>query len=120
MNFVERFLKRPKFFLARRALLRIRINDVVFFDVDVVVVVNAEKAQRPIDRLESGLAFEKIDPDGKIVGVEDLVAESEKLRTVRARGAHPAGRWKFARFELEEILRRDVEEDVLTNDWRVA
>ena len=84
VDFAERFLQRPEFLFARRAFLRIRIHDVVLCNVDVVVIVNAEEPQRPIDRLKCRLAFEKIDPDREIVRPEVLIAQAEKFRAVRA------------------------------------
>src|SRR5207244_7452789 len=42
MNFGERLLQRPEFFFAGGAVLRIRIYDITFFDVDIVVIVNDE------------------------------------------------------------------------------
>ena len=120
MNFGERLLQRIEFLFASRPVLRIRIDDVPLLHVDVVVIVNGEKAQRPVDRLEGGLAFKKIDTDGKIVRVKKLIAQPEKFRTVRASCAHAARRRKFARFELKEIFCRDVEENVLAVNRRVA
>ncbi len=119
-NFAERFLQRVKFFLPRRPVLRIRIHDVSLFHVDVVAVVNAENAQCPIDGLKCGFTLEKIHTDRKIVRVEKLIAQPKKLRTVRARRAHTTRCGQLARFELKKILRSDVEENVLTDDWRVA
>ena len=84
VDLAERFLKREEFLFPRCAVLRIRIHHIALFHVEVVVIVNAEKAQRPIDRFEGGLAFEKIDPDGEIVRVKELLAASEKFRAVRA------------------------------------
>src|SRR2546421_7733540 len=107
MEFAERFLQRPEFFFARRAVLRIRIHHIPLLDVEIVVIVNAEHAHGPIDRLERGLALEKIDTDREIVRPEILLAPSEKLGAVRQRSAHAAWRRKFARFELEKILGGD-------------
>ena len=72
----------------------------------------------PIDQLEVSFCrpLEKIDADGKIVRVEDLVAASEKFRTVRALCADSARRQYFARFKLKEILPCEVEENVLTEE----
>ena len=108
MNFGERFLQRPEFFFARRSLLRIRVHDIVLFNVDVVVIINAEQPQRPVDRLERGLALEKVDTDRKVVGPKILVAQAEELRAVRAGRAHATRRRQFSRFVLEEIFRGDV------------
>src|SRR2546421_5715077 len=120
VNFRERFLQRPKFLFARRAFLRIRVHDVVFFDVDVVVIVNAEKTQRPIDWLKRGLALEKIDTDREIVRPKLLITQSEKFRAVRTCRAHAARSGEFARFVLEKIFGCDVEKNVLTDDWRIT
>ena len=120
MNFGERLLQSIEFPFASRPVLRIRIDDVSLLHGDVVMIVNSEKAQRPIDRLEGGLAFEKIDTDGKIVRVKKLIAQPEEFRTVRASCAHATRRRKFARFELKEIFCRDVEENVLAVNRRVA
>src|SRR5207249_1474259 len=62
----------------------------------------------------------EIETDGEIVRVKDLVAKSEKFRTVRAFRTDTAGRWQLACFELEEIFRGDVEKNVLTVNRRVA
>src|SRR5438105_5499716 len=104
VEFAEGFLQRPEFFFAGRAVLRIWIHHVPLLHLEVVVIVNAEHAHGPIDRLERGLALEKIDTDREIVRPEILLAPSEKLGAVRQRSAHPAWRRKFARFELEKIL----------------
>src|SRR5207247_1210086 len=120
MDFAEGFLQREEFLFPRRAQLRIRIHHVALFHVDVVVVVNAKHAQRTIDWLKGGLAFEKIETDGEIVRIKDLVAAPEKFRTVRALCADAAGRWQLARFKLKEILGGDVEEDVLAINRRIA
>ena len=79
MNFSEGFLQCEEFLFASSPVLRVWIHDVSFFHVEVVVIVNPEDAHCPIDWLECGLAFEKIDTDGEIVRVEELVAESEKF-----------------------------------------
>src|SRR3984893_4503209 len=60
MNFGERLLQRIEFLFPSRPVLRIRIHDVSLLHVDVVMIVNGEQAQRPIDWLESGPGFEKI------------------------------------------------------------
>src|SRR5947207_9895624 len=120
MNFGKRFLQRPEFFFAGGTVLRIWIYDVVFLDIEVVVIVNAEQPQRPIDRLERGLSFQQIDADRKVVRPKLLFASPEKFRTVWLRRAHAARRRQFARFELKKIFGGDVEENVLIDDRRVA
>ena len=92
MNFTEGLLQCEELLFASGPVLRIWIHDVSFFHVDVVVIVNTEDAERPIDWLECGFAFEKIDADGKIVCVKELVAAAKKFRAVRALCAHTARR----------------------------
>ena len=68
MNLPERLLKRCPFFIARCVLeSRIGIEHARFLDIGVVAVVNAEKTNSPLDRLESGFAPEQIDTDRKVV-----------------------------------------------------
>src|SRR5215469_11901795 len=75
----EGFLQREEFLFPRCALLRIRVHHIAFFHIKVVVIVNTENAQRPINRFERCLAFEKIKANGKIIRVKELLAASEKL-----------------------------------------
>ena len=42
MQLDERFLKRHEIFASGGSVLRVRINDVSFFDIDVIVIVNRE------------------------------------------------------------------------------
>ena len=104
VDLAKGLLQGEEFLFPCGALLRVRIHHVALFHLEVVVIVNAKDAQRPIDRFEGRLAFEKIDTDGKIVRVKELVTASEKFRAVRALGAHAARRRQLARFELKEIL----------------
>src|SRR5207244_2962061 len=93
VNFAECFLERIEFLFACGAILRIWIHHVPLFYVEVVMIVNAKHSQRPIDRLERGFAFEKIDPDRKIVRVKQLIAPSEELGAIRESRAHAAWSW---------------------------
>ena len=117
VDFGECFLKGEEF-LCRgwsRSGAGFGIDDTFFLHVDVVVIVNAEKAQRPFHRLEGRLALEKIDADRKIVASKKLLAPSEKLGAVWLRGAHAARRRQSARFELKEILHRHIQKNILTD-----
>ena len=99
---------------------RIDVERIRFFDADVVVVVDPEKTQRPLHRLESGLAFKEVDPDLEIVREEKLLAPAKKFRAVRTRRAHSARHRQPARFKLREIRQRQIEENVLSENGRIA
>ena len=99
---------------------RIRIERVILLYGDVVVVRDKEEPQRPNDRLERSLAFEKVDADREIVREENLLASAEKFRAIRSRRAHTARCRKPSRLELEKIVERQVQENVLADNGRVA
>src|SRR5437762_760080 len=99
-------------------MLRIGVHYIAFFDVDVVMIVNAEEAHGPFDRFKCGFAAEQIKPDRDIVRVKELIASTEKLGAVRESRAHTARRGQFARLELEEIFSGDVKKNVLTVNRR--
>src|SRR2546421_4321718 len=90
---------------------RIGIERVVFLYPNVILVGDEKEPQRPHHRLERGLAFKQIDRNREIVREKKLLAPPEKLRAVRARRADAARDWKLARFELEELVQRQVEKN---------
>ena len=103
----ERLLQREEILLPACAIAigaaRINVEPVRLLDVDVVDIVNVKEPNGPIDRLESGLAFEDVEADLEIARDKKLLAPSEKLRAVRPRSAHAARHRQTARLELGEV-----------------
>ena len=68
MNLGEGLLKRsPILVTGGVAQARIGIEHAGFLHIRVVGVINTEQPNRPLNRLECGLAFEDVDPDGEVV-----------------------------------------------------
>ena len=97
-----------------------RKEQVAFPHAGPVVVVNGVHPQKPLHRLERRLAFEQVEGDRGVVGICHLFTPAEKLSTIRSGCADAARDGQFAHLEKREILCRQIEKDVLPEDWHVA
>src|SRR5205807_8428191 len=98
----------------------IRIEHIGFLHVGIVIVVDGQEAQRPLNWSERRLSFEQLGCDRKIVRDEKLFTASEKLRAVRFRSTYATWCRKLPRLELKKIADYQIEEDVLADYRRVT
>src|SRR4030095_4229440 len=98
----------------------IRIEHICLLHVGIVVVVDGQETQRPLNRCERRLSFEQFGRDRKIVREEKLFTAPEKLRAVWFRRTDATGCRKLPRLELKKITHYQIEEDVLAEYRRVT
>src|SRR5437763_858166 len=120
MNLRERLLKRVPIFRASRIVEpRIGIQRIRLLNVGIVIIVNTDQAQGPLDRLKSSFSFEQLDCEGKIVGKKVLFTAAKELGAIWPRATNATWSWQLPRLELKKVTQSQIEKDVFPDDWHI-